>query len=425
MGKTAHGEKELEMKQIRVIKTQRDYDDAVARLSGLMDEEIKVGSNKEGELELLGLVIESYERSKIDPVSPDAIEAILFRMDQMSLSKKDLIPYFGSLPKVSEVLARKRPLSLSMIRKVHQGLGIPAEILLGDADDDIDLGQEPQYDYSKFPWQEMLERGYLQDVVDNVRHAKERGEELIRNFMRDVLSGAHRPALLRAPLHQIGSRVMDEYALLVWRVAVLKKVRRQKHTLKTQYKPGSITAEWLRDLAKLSRFEHGPRLAIEYLADIGIILVIEEHFKKTYLDGAAMLDEGTPVVALTLRHDRIDNFWFALLHELVHVQKHLNPEHLFIADNLDDKTRSSKEEDEADAGAQEALIPTTEWTAANVSSNPTTANTIDLADKLRIHPAIVAGRVRHETENWRLLKGMTGEVRHLFADQLGGVAQIV
>lgn len=413
------------MKQIRVIKTQRAYDDAVARLSALMDEEIKVGSSKEGELELLALVIESYERTKIDPVSPDAIEAILFRMDQMSLSKKDLIPYFGSLPKVSEVLARKRPLSLSMIRKIHKGLGIPAEILLGEADDDIDLGQEPQYDYSKFPWQEMLERGYLQGVVDTVRQAKERGEELIRDFMREVLSGAHRPALLRAPLHQSGSRVMDEYALLVWRIAVLKKARKQKLSLKTHYKPGSITSEWLRDLAKLSRFEHGPRLAIEYLADIGVILVIEEHFKKTYLDGAAMLDDGSPVVALTLRHDRIDNFWFALLHELVHVQKHLNPEHLFIADNLDDKTRSSTEEDEADAGAQEALIPAAEWAAANVSSSPTAVNAIELADKLRIHPAIVAGRVRHETENWRLLKGMTGEVRHLFADQLGGVAQTV
>ena len=126
---------------------------------------------------------------------------------------------------------------------------------------------------------------------------------------------------------------------------------------------------------------------------------------------------------ITLRHDRIDNFWFALLHELVHVQKHLDPDHLFIADNLDDKTRSSKEEDEADAGARDALIPAAEWAAANVSSRPTAGNAVDLANKLRIHPAIVAGRIRHETENWRLLKGMTGEVRHLFSDQLGGVAQ--
>ena len=406
--------------QTRVIKTQRDYDDALARLSALMDDEIKPGSSKEDELELLALVIKSYESSKVEPVSPDPIEAILFRMDQMGLNKKDLIPYFGSLPKVSEVLARKRPLSLAMIRKIHKGLEIPAEILLGDADnDDIDLSQEPQYEHAKFPWQEMLDRGYFKGIVDTVRQAKERGEELIRDFMRDTLTGSHKPALLRAPLHQSGSRVMDEYALLVWRVAVLKKARQQK--LKAQYKSGSITEEWLRDLAKLSRFEHGPRLAQEYLADIGIVLVIEDHFKKTYLDGAAMLDGDTPVVALTLRHDRIDNFWFALIHELVHVDKHLNSLHLFIADNLDDKTRSSLEETEADAGAREALIPLTEWDDSAVKINPTVKNAMLLADKLRIHPSIVAGRVRYETDNWRLLNGLTAEVRQLFEDQTGGV----
>lgn len=406
--------------QTRVIKTQRDYDDALARLSALMDDEIKPGSSKEDGLELLALVIKSYESSTVEPVSPDPIEAILFRMDQMGLNKKDLIPYFGSLPKVSEVLARKRPLSLAMIRKIHKGLEIPAEILLGDADnDDIDLSQEPQYEHAKFPWQEMLDRGYFKGIVDTVRQAKERGEELIRDFMRDTLTGSHKPALLRAPLHQSGSRVMDEYALLVWRVAVLKKARQQK--LKAQYKAGSITEEWLRDLAKLSRFEHGPRLAQEYLADIGIVLVIEDHFKKTYLDGAAMLDGDTPVVALTLRHDRIDNFWFALIHELVHVDKHLNPSHLFIADNLDDKTRSSLEETEADAGAREALIPLAEWDDSAVKINPTVKNAMLLADKLRIHPSIVAGRVRYETDNWRLLNGLTAEVRQLFEDQTGGV----
>jgi len=403
--------------QTRVIKTQRDYDDALARLSALMDDEIKPGSSKENELELLALVIKSYESTKVEPVSPDPIDAILFRMDQMGLNKKDLIQYFGgSLSKVSEVLARKRPLSLAMIRNIHKGLEIPAEILLRD--DDIDLSEEPQYEHTKFPWQEMLDRGYFKGIVDTVRQAKERGEELIRDFMRDTLTGSHKPALLRAPLHQSGSRVMDEYALLVWRVAVLKKARQQK--LKTQYKPGSITDEWLRDLAKLSRFEHGPCLAQEYLADIGIVLVIEEHFKKTYLDGAAMLDGETPVIALTLRHDRIDNFWFALIHELVHVHKHLSPSHLFIADNLDDKSRSSLEETEADAGAREALIPLSEWENSAVKINPTVKNAMALADKLRIHPSIVGGRVRYETDNWRLLNGLAAEVRQLFEDQPGG-----
>lgn len=60
-------------------------------------------------------------------------------------------------------------------------------------------------------------------------------------------------------------------------------------------------------------------MAQEFLADNGITLIVEPQCKKTYLDGAAMLDDHTPIVALTFRHDRLDNFWFALMHELVHV----------------------------------------------------------------------------------------------------------
>jgi HTH-type transcriptional regulator / antitoxin HigA len=407
--------------QVRVIKTQRDYDAAIGRLSALMDEELASGSNAEAELELLALVIESYERSKIAPVSPDPIEAILFRMDQQQLGKKDLVPYIGSLSKVSEVISRKRPLSLSMIRKLHAGLNIPAEVLIGDSDDtDVDLSSEPQYNYAKFPVQEMWERGYFPDFKGGVKQVKEYAEDLVRKFMRGVLGDMERPDLLRARLHQSGSRVMDEYALLVWRICVLKKAR--TINLFSQYKDGIITDEWLRDLAKLSRFEKGPHLAREFLADNGIALVIEPHYKKTYLDGAAMLDGRTPIVALTLRHDRLDNFWFALMHELVHVQKHLKGTHVFIADNLDDKTRSSQEEHEADQWARDALIPAAEWEKSPVKTTGSAASAIALADKLRIHPAIVAGRVRYETNNWRALTGLLGAkgvVRDNFEDQLG------
>lgn len=413
------------MKQlVRVIKTQRDYDEALARLSALMDEEFTPGSKKEDELELLALVIESYERSKVAPARPDPIEAILFRMDQQHLNKKDLISYFGSLSKVSEVLSRKRPLSLSMIRKLHSGLGIPADVLIAGSDnEDIDLGSELQYDFSRFPLQEMLERGYFAEFTGDLKRAKEYAEDLVRKFMRGVGGDLTRHALLRAPLHQNGSRLMDDYALLTWRIAVLSKARRQKPS--NGYVEGTITADWLRDLAKLSRFEQGPKLAQEFLADSGIVLIIEEHFKKTYLDGAAMLDDDVPIVALTLRHDRLDNFWFALIHELIHVQKHLkkSASHLFIADNLDDKTRSSQEEREADDGAREALIPLAEWDNAAVKVMPTTENAIALANKLRIHPAIVAGRVRYESNNWRILSsllGTKGEVRKNFENQLGG-----
>ena len=394
---------------VRLIKTEAEYEIALTRLSDLMDKDIKAGSGLEDELDLLALVIREYERSKVAAPIADPIEAILFRMDQQGLQKKDLVPYFGSLPKVSEVLSRKRPLTLAMIRKLHTGLGIAAEtLLLGD--DGIDLSDAPAYDHTKFPLQEMFKRGYFKSTFDTIRKVKDHAEEAIREFMQN----SHlQPARLRAPLHQKGVRTMDEYALLAWRVAVLKKARALKLT--REYVKGSITDAWLSDLAKLSRFDQGPRLAQEFLADAGIALVFEDHFEKTYLDGAAMLDGSRPVIALTLRHDRLDNFWFALMHELVHVQKHLRSDNDFIADNLEDKIQmQTRDEQEADEGAKHALIDPEEWENSAVRLEHNTENAKALADKLRIHPVIVAGRVRHDTGNWRLLSNIKATVRQHF-----------
>ncbi len=394
---------------VRLIKTEAEYEIALTRLSDLMDKDIKAGSGLEDELDLLALVIREYERSKVAAPVADPIEAILFRMDQQGLQKKDLVPYFGSLPKVSEVLSRKRPLTLAMIRKLHTGLGIAAEtLLLGD--DGIDLSDAPAYDHTKFPLQEMFKRGYFKSTFDTIRKVKDHAEEAIREFMQN----SHlQPARLRAPLHQKGVRTMDEYALLAWRVAVLKKARALKLT--REYVKGSITDAWLSELAKLSRFDQGPRLAQEFLADAGIALVFEDHFDKTYLDGAAMLDGSRPVVALTLRHDRLDNFWFALLHELVHVQKHLDSDNDFIADNLEDKIQmQTRDEQQADEGAKHALIAPEEWENSAVRLEHNTENAKALADKLRIHPVIVAGRVRHDTGNWRLLSNIKATVRQHF-----------
>ena len=154
------------------------------------------------------------------------------------------------------------------------------------------------------------------------------------------------------------------------------------------------------------------------------VVGVAKSFGRRLLEPDHLYD-GKPIVALTLRHDRVDNFWFALLHELVHVHKHLSAKHLFIADNLEDKTRSGREEDEADAGAREALIPAAEWKKPKVRTTHALDDALELANRLRIHPAIVAGRVRYETANWRLLStlvGTSGEVSRNFEDQLGGLA---
>lgn len=158
-----------------------------------------------------------------------------------------------------------------------------------------------------------------------------------------------------------------------------------------------------------------PRLAREQLGMAGITLVIEPHFKGTYLDGAAMLDEGRPVVAMTLRHDRLDNFWFVLMHELAHVAKHLDEAHPLFTDDLDSLVELDRIEREADDIAGEALIPQIAWQKSAARTSHLTTDVVALAEKLGVHPAIVAGRVRHETKNFRLLARQLGQgqaIRH-------------
>lgn len=392
---------------VKIIKSEKDYEAAMARLSALMSLDPKPNSKEENELELLALVIQDFERQTVPPVKADPIESILFRMDQMQLTRKDLIPYIGSISKVSEVLSRKRPLSLSMIRRLNQGLGIPADILIEDVETDSSIvDQEPEMDFTRFPLKEMLERGCFGDFEGNVQRLKDYAEDLVRKFMHDLLTKRMEPAFLRAPLHQRGDRQADGMAILAWRMCVLRKAREVISA--REYEHGTITPTWLRELAKLSAFEEGPKLAKEYLARHGITLVIEKHFNRTFLDGAAMLDNDRPIVALTLRHDRIDNFWFALLHELAHVALHLKLESPVFIDDLD-RTNPESVETEADEMAQEALIPEQSWRTAKVRQTLSSDDAIAFADEIGVHPAIVAGRLRHEQKNFRLLSHLIGK----------------
>jgi HTH-type transcriptional regulator / antitoxin HigA len=112
----------------KVLKTEAEYEAALAEMATLMD--AAPGSPDEEALELWGLLIREYEKEHYPVDLPDPIDAIRFRMEQAGLKPKDLIPYIGSQSKVSEVLNRKRRLSLTMIQALHQGLGIPSEVLL-------------------------------------------------------------------------------------------------------------------------------------------------------------------------------------------------------------------------------------------------------------------------------------------------------
>ena len=121
----------LQRKRSNYIKEQNnEYKLALEELEKLIDLEPKKGSVESDRLELLALLIEEYEKEKIKQELPDPIEAIKFRMEQQNLTQGDLIPFIGSRSKVSEILSKKRPLTLRMIRALHSGLGIPANVLL-------------------------------------------------------------------------------------------------------------------------------------------------------------------------------------------------------------------------------------------------------------------------------------------------------
>ena len=112
----------------KVIKTEAQHQATLARIERIFD--AKPGTDKGDELELLLILVESYE-AKAHPVDlPDPITALRFRMDQQGLKPKDLVPYLGSKSKVSEVLSGQRPLSLTMIRKLVEGLHFPAVVAL-------------------------------------------------------------------------------------------------------------------------------------------------------------------------------------------------------------------------------------------------------------------------------------------------------
>jgi HTH-type transcriptional regulator/antitoxin HigA len=119
--------------EVTPIKTQRDYRRCLKEVEGLMDAR---RNTPEGDrLDVLVTLIEAWEAKHYPLDLPDAVEAIKHHMEQKGLAPRDLIPFIGSRNRVYEVLARKRPLTLPMVRRLHQGLGIPAESLIKEGRD--------------------------------------------------------------------------------------------------------------------------------------------------------------------------------------------------------------------------------------------------------------------------------------------------
>ena len=399
-----------ETTMIKIVRNKDDHEAALEAIDRLVTLDPRVGSAEADELEVLALLVEEYESQTWTETLPTPVEALQFRMEQQSLSQRDLIPYVGSRSRVSEVLSGKRTLTLGMIRALHEGLGIPAHVLIQE---EASATEEQPIEWAKFPVKEMALRRWL--PAEAVK-STEAGIQAVRSFFAALGEPAVAGTLYRKTRHIRAGRTTDPYSLDAWTARVILLARQRE--LPGEYEAGCVSADLMRELARLSWSENGPTLAQEFLGRYGIALIIEPHLPRTHLDGAAILvDPKRPIVGMTLRYDRIDNFWFVLMHELAHISLHSSSDVDEFFDDLEVKDVDELEQ-EADALTGEVLVPNDSWQASPASRLRTPEAAEHLAKQLGVHPAIVAGRMRHSFGSYRILNQLVGhgDVRKCFPD---------
>lgn len=397
------------MIDVKLIKTPEEHEKVLKRIEELFDAE---PDTPEGdELELLVTLLELYEKEKYPISSPDPISAIKFRMEQQGLKNKDIIPYIGSKSKVSEVLSGKRALSLNMIRKLNEGLGIPAEVLIQETGKTLPDSSIMKHGIN-FPFTEMFRRGWFKDFFNGtLNEAKELKEELLIQFIGPFKINDFALCYNRKSDNTKSENIDD--ILMAWRIRVMNIAANEKLPV---WNKENLTEEFFSELAKLSYLQEGPKLAKEFLNKAGIHFVIENHLEKSHLDGSSMLmPDGSPLIALTLRHDRLDSFWFTLFHELAHVKQHLSENNTAYFDDMYNEM-SKKIEKEADSYAKEMLIPSQLWKSSGLRITSSASDIKKFASKYRISPAIPAGRLRYENKNYSVFTNLIGNgaVREMF-----------
>jgi HTH-type transcriptional regulator/antitoxin HigA len=178
---------------------------------------------------------------------------------------------------------------------------------------------------------------------------------------------------------------------------------------KIDFSPEGFTAENLSEIASLSEDEQNIANIKSILEQFGIILVYERAIAGSKTDGVvSKLPNGIPYIGMTLRYDRIDYFWFTLMHELAHIVLHFDELDSPILEEID--AGNSPREIAANRLAQSSFIPRHLWTRCPPRYEKTDRSIVEFARKQRIHPAIVAGMLRKETNDYSRYSGLVNSV---------------
>ncbi len=361
---------------------------------------------------------EDLRAGKISEFSADSLhdlpDILIQARIARGMSQKDLGDFLGVAEQQIQRYEsdRYRMASLDRLTEVADALNVRiaerAQLVGSPKLDSVDPSV-----WQAFPFAEMFKRGWFEDFSGTLSQAKKVAGDLIPAFLHGAHSQFAPMALHRKSVRSSGQ--VHEAAIAAWEARV--RTLADRNPPDRAFDRDRLTADWVRGLVGLSLEDNGPRLAADYLRDAGISLVIERHLPGTLLDGAALASaDHHAIVAMTLRHDRLDNFWFTLLHEIGHLKLHIRlGEYAAIFDD-NDSPAADKVEQDADYFAQEALIPEANWNLAVSRFTRNDKAVVADAKRFGVAPAVIAGRIRRDANDYTLFRTLVGngEVRRQF-----------
>ncbi|MDB5709628.1 MAG: hypothetical protein JWL96_1698 [Sphingomonas bacterium] len=354
--------------------------------------------------------ITDFEADGLQQLPDILIQARIAR----GMSQKELGEYIGVKEQQIQryEAERYRSASLDRLVEVADALGIHihkrAELLGSD-----DFGSFDPTSWASFPVSEMAKRGWFEDFTGTPAQARKAASTLVPSYLANAQARYASAALHRKSVRASG--VVLEAALSAWEARIRQLADRDPP--EAVFDPARIDDAWVAALVALTLEPNGAALAVTHLRSIGISLVVERHLPGTLLDGAAMTAFGRhAIVGLTLRHDRLDNFWFTLLHEIGHLKLHIDRDGIAAIFDDTESAATDEIEREADVFAQEALLPADNWKAAASRFTRTEQAVASDAKRFKVGQAVIAGRVRREARDYTLLRNLVGagDVRRQF-----------
>lgn len=297
---------------------------------------------------------------------------------------------------------RYRSTSLGNLVRVARALGVRIKT---DLSNTVEERWLPSYEMSSAEAQKILKHARQNDWVERSGRTDEDTIADLKRTVAEHVAEHGVPSLLRTGLNvEDHSR---DWLLLTWKAQVTRRAKQIIQNNKPKYRP--LEVRWLKDLVHLSALPDGIERASKVLLDHGIVLVAEPNIPGMKVDGAAFLIGDTPVIALTLLRDSVDNFWFTLLHEVAHIILHYRTG--LSAGFFDDSDNPNLDEleDEADDFAQNLIIADEMWvrSAARISKAPEPV--VKLAQQTKIAPEILFGRIRKERSNYAIFSDRIGQ----------------